>query len=338
MQKISNQKRTDAVALLNQGLSYKKIAAKLSISKSTVRNIRKSLAPARQNPRAGRPKLLSSRDEQFIIRKITSGEADTAVEARQSIEECHRIQVSADTVRRTLKNSGLRARAKVKKPYLKPQHIKARLEFANRHKDWTVEDWKRVIWSDETKINRFSSDGRKWCWKSPGKELQPNHVQPTVKFGGGSIMVWGCMTARGPGYMTKIDNGLDAELYCRILGEELQQTIEWYELDRSRLIFQHDNDPKHTAKRTLEWLQEHSIQVLEWPAQSPDLNPIEHLWDVLKRKLATYETPPSGMLELWERVEAEWNKVTEADCMGLIESMPQRVAAVIKAKGGYTKY
>ena len=80
------------------------------------------------------------------------------------------------------------------------------------------------------------------------------------------------------------------------------------------------------------------MEVLVWPAQSPDLNPIEHLWEYLKRRLAEYETPPKGILELWERVQAEWEKIEASVCQGLVESMPRRVEAVLKAKGGYTKY
>jgi hypothetical protein len=72
--------------------------------------------------------------------------------------------------------------------------------------------------------------------------------------------------------------------------------------------------------------------------QSPDLNPIEQLWTHIKRRLADYEIPPSGIIELWERVEAEWNKIEPKVCQDLIESMPRRVQAVIEAKGGYTKY
>ncbi|KIJ09617.1 hypothetical protein PAXINDRAFT_87233 [Paxillus involutus ATCC 200175] len=75
-----------------------------------------------------------------------------------------------------------------------------------------------------------------------------------------------------------------------------------------------------------------------WPAQSPDLNPIEHAWGYLKRRLAEHEHPPNGMEQLWERIEVEWNKIPAAMCQGLIESMPRRVKAVLKAKGGSTKY
>ncbi len=151
-------------------------------------------------------------------------------------------------------------------------------------------------------------------------------------------MVWGCMTANGTGYLCKIDGRMDAELYVNILNDELLQTMDFYGMDRKQVIFQQDNDPKHNSHRALKWLSSKGIQVLKWPPQSPDLNPIEHLWFHLKRRLAEYEKVPSGMIELWEHVEAEWNKITQDTCLNLIESMPQRSAAVLKAKDGYTKY
>ena len=212
------------------------------------------------------------------------------------------------------------------------------MDFAIAHKDWTVEDWKRVIWSDETKINRFGSDGRKWGWKKPGESLSDRLVEGKLKFGGGSLMMWGCFCWHGVGYACIIDGRMDKELYCMILEDDLQKSIEYYGLDRDNIIFQQDNDSKHTSGLAKQWFQDHGIDVLLWPPQSPDLNPIEHLWEILKRRLASYERAPGGILELWERVQDEWEKIDIEICQKLIESLPKRVEAVIKAKGGYTKY
>jgi hypothetical protein len=85
------------------------------------------------------------------------------------------------------------------------------------HKHWTVEDWKRVIWFDETKTNHLGSDGRKWDWKKAGEGLSDRLVSDTVKFGGGSVMVWGCMMWEGPGMASKIDGRMDGDLYVSIL-------------------------------------------------------------------------------------------------------------------------
>jgi len=86
------------------------------------------------------------------------------------------------------------------------------------------------------------------------------------------------------------------------------------------------------------WFSDNNIQVLKWPAQSPDLNPIEHLWSYLKRQLQTYSEPPKSLHELWEQVEKEWEAIPKEECRKLNESMPGRVAAVLRAQGGYTKY
>jgi hypothetical protein len=88
----------------------------------------------------------------------------------------------------------------------------------------------------------------------------------------------------------------------------------------------------------MQWFKDHDIRVLDWPAHSPDLNPIEHLWAHVKRELGKEKMPPGGMLELWDRVEKIWDGIEPKVCQDLISSMPRRIEAVLKAKGGHTKY
>ena len=92
-------------------------------------------------------------------------------------------------MRRVLKNHSFKAVTKKKKPLLAARNKKKQLAFALKYQEWTVEDWKRVIWSDETKINRIGSDGREWVWKQAGEGLIDREIKETVKFGGGNIMV-----------------------------------------------------------------------------------------------------------------------------------------------------
>jgi len=334
MKPISEETRNNILSLLDNGLSSRKITAQLGVSRATIDRIREKSRTDIQKSRGGRPTKLSATDKRRLLRKITSGKADNAVQLTRELRDVSNINISAQTVRRALKEAGLKAATKKKKPRLLPRHVRQRLDFATKYQHWTVEDWKRVIWSDETKINRLGSDGREWVWKKPGSMLTEQHVKGTVKFGGGSLMIWGCMTAQGVGYACRIDGNMNAELYTCILEDEFLQSLEYYGMEVDKVIFQQDNDPKHTSHTAQKWFKNNGVEVLDWPAQSPDLNPIEHLWQHLKQRLATYETDPISMHELWERVEAEWNRIPPQICIDLITSMPRRVAAVLKAKGG----
>ncbi len=142
----------------------------------------------------------------------------------------------------------------------------------------------------------------------------------------------------GVGYACKIDGRMDKELYVKILDKDLEASLKYYGKFQADIIFQQDNNSKHTSHLATNWLEDYGYEVLEWPAQSPDLNPIEHLWTHLKHKLAKYQKGPKGMLELWERVEKEWDAIDTAVCQNLIESMPRRIDVVIKDKGGHIKY
>ena len=213
------------------------------------------------------------------------------------------------------------------------------MDFAIAHADWTLEDWNRVIWSDETKINRIGSDGKQYMWKLQGEGISDQTTTPTVKHGGGNnLMVWGCMGWNGVEKLVEVVEIMNAEQYCKNLDDGAKKSFEKLEMEESACYFQQDNDPKHNSKRADKWFEDNNIYCMSWPAQAPDLNPIEHLWTTLKHKLNDYDEAPSGVWEIWDRAAEKWEEITEEDCQKLIRSMSRRIKAVLKAKGGHTKY
>lgn|SRR5215470_2064560 len=334
MKSLSLNTHRIIISMLENGDSCRKIAKKLDVGSSTVAEIRSQVTTPLKHNSGGHPAKLSPHDCRHLVRLIVSGKADTAPQLKRMAG----VHVSHQTIRNALKKENMGAIVKAPKPLLKVSHLKQRQEFAEKYQHWTNEDWERVIFSDEVKINRIQSDGRSWVWKKKGAPRTKQHVKQTVKHGGGSVMIWGCITMHGVGFMCRIDGTMDKFLYKEILEDHLIQTVDWYGMDRKKFIFQQDNDPKHASGLLQEWFEDNEIQVLDWPSQSPDVNCIEHLWAYLKRKLGEYETHPRSIHELWERIEVEWEKIPQEFCINLIHSMPRRIEALLKAKGGYTKY
>ena len=142
----------------------------------------------------GRVSKLSSHDRLFCVHQVTLNGKSNTVEVKKTLEFKLGKQFSTSTVRRTLNMCNFSPVVKQKKPLLRSKNIKDRLRWAQCHKYWTLDDWKRVIWSDETKINRFGSDGLRYAWKRNSESVQKQHVQQTMKHGGGSIIIRGCIT------------------------------------------------------------------------------------------------------------------------------------------------
>jgi transposase len=172
MKPISNNIHNNIISLLDNGYSARQIATQLGLSHSTVNDVRSKARPNAWKSSGGRPTKLKATDKRNLVRLVTTGKANTATQLVRELKDTTNIDVCDDTIRNVLKEAGLKAITKKKKPKLSSTHIRQRLEFAKRYQYWTAEDWKCVIWSDETKVNRLGlSDGRKWTWKRPDSTL-----------------------------------------------------------------------------------------------------------------------------------------------------------------------
>ena len=152
---ISDDTYNNILSLLEQGVSICKIADQHHISKSKIQKIRAQHLPNLTSSQGGRPTKLSAQNKYFCIREITSGCSKTSVDVRQRLEADLNIKVCDRTVRNAFREAGLAAVEKETKPMLSTPNIKARLEFAKTHQNWTIDDWKRVIWTDEKKSQSF---------------------------------------------------------------------------------------------------------------------------------------------------------------------------------------
>ncbi|KAG1410032.1 hypothetical protein G6F60_000153 [Rhizopus arrhizus] len=195
----------------------------------------------------GRPQLLNKAIKSLMKRMIILGRLKSNVEVVGYFKAiCPRLTYN------TILNA------------LKTKHGKARLDWVLAHRYWPIDNWRKVIFSKESKINFWGSNGFEFYW------------------------MWACMTSHGVGYICEIYDGrMTVSDYVLILKIELADTLDYYRLGDGDFIFQHDNDPKHTAKITTTYLKEEAkYPVLPWPSQLPDLNPIKHIWRHLKLKLA----------------------------------------------------
>jgi transposase len=193
MRPITRQARTVILDLLKTGKSTRKIAEVVHVDQKTVCNVRRESGVALPAVPRGRPRALTAKTERFIERNVELRRVLTASDTRRHLIGHELINVSDNTVCRAFSRRKLHARIQRKVPMLTREHMHQRLDFAKKFKSWTFENWKRVIWSDETKICVFGSEGRRYYWKRRGSPMLNHHFRPTKKFGGGAIFLWGCI-------------------------------------------------------------------------------------------------------------------------------------------------
>ena len=208
-------------------------------------------------------------------------------------------------------------------------------KFTTKYVNKDSQFWNNILYSYESKFEIFGKRKPPKIWRTKNDEFNEKCVSNTIKHGGGSVMVWGCMSAAAVGNLVFIESTMNKEDYLQILRENIAPSVEKLALAQN-WIFQHDNDPKHTSKLVKEWLLYRTPKTLDHPPQSPDLNPIEHLWEHLDRQIR--KRTISSKTDLKKAITEEWYKITSDVTKKPVESMPRRLNAVLKAKGKQTKY
>lgn len=285
--------------------------------------------------RSGRPSKLTHREKRDILKTVKLNPRITAAKIQENVKEKFGKEIHEDTLRKIVKKAGYHSRVARRKPHISETNKKKRMDFANKFISKPPEFWEQVLFSDESKFCIFGIKGRKLVWRKNGTALDKQNLFPTVKHGGGGVMVWGCMAANGVGNLVFIDSIMDQRVYMDILKTNLKQSAQKLGLGDD-FWFQQDNDPKHTAHNIKLWLLYNTKNQLQSPPQSPDLNPIELLWDLLERKIRQHHITSKEMLK--NVISEEWGKISTEETKKLVLSMPKRLSEVLYRKGYPTSY
>lgn len=323
-------------ALKKEGKSLRSIAQQVGCSKTAVANTlalwksTKSVKGKRKN--CGRKKKLTAREFRKIVTTVKRDRRSTSKELALEVQKSSGKIVGSSTVRRLLYRYGLKGRIARRKPFISAVNRQKRLKFAKDHSHWTVADWKRVIWTDEKKFNSKGSDGKRYVRRTKDEEFSLPCLQGTTKSQEAGIMMWAAFSAAGVGPIVKLKGKVNATCYIGMLQKNFLSFAE-SELPLNH-IFMQDNAPIHTASTTRTWFHDNKIAVLQWPPQSPDLNPIENLWAVVAKRAAELRK----QMKLERAVVTAWKEISQKECMQLVASMPKRCQEVIKRLGYPTHY
>lgn len=301
------------------------IARILKLNARTVRRYKAAYqkkVPMDKVGKMGRPRKMTPAVKRQILANVRDKPhlSSTEIAREVSTEENN---ISARSARLYLQYRQFTKKKPRNVPRLTQKHIEARLSWAKENLN---KDWSKVFFSDESFVQLFSNSLQYWT-KKGGVIENPQNKDRT------KVMFWAGFSVNFKSEIVFVDGTLTGEKYRGIVEKHVTPVLGRSKRCSARrgYTFQQDNDPKHTSKVVKEYLEDCSFSVMKWPACSPDLNPIENLWAIVKRKVA--KRFPTTKLMLREYLIEEWAKVPRSTLENLVRSMPKRVNAVITNEG-----
>ena len=269
-------------------LNSTEIGTKVDRAPSTIRSyLKKRRTHGYQNlPRSGRPSKISERGFRMLKRYVRRNRTHNY----KTVQANTLSNVSIRTIRRKLRKVlNMRKWLAKNRPRLTEEHARKRLQWAEKVKDWTAEDWAKVGWSDECSVEKDKDPRQVWVFRTPEEKWLPETVKPKKTGRSVSLMVWGSFAGgiKGPFLIFDgVGGSITGQYYLEQMQEVLPRFMEYVAdtLDADT-IFMQDNAPIHKAEIVRNWLQEQDFTVMDWPPYSLNLNPIEHAWPMLKAAL-----------------------------------------------------
>ena len=287
--------------------------------------------------RSGRPRETTEKEN---INIAATSVINHYLTPQQILKELD-LNISMRTVDRRLQEAGLFGRVTLKKRAFDEEEKKKRLAFAEGYKHWEEREWDRVLFADESIIQGEGGckGGRQWIRRARGtvealKSENVHHKLPHPK----QLNIWACFSASGLGYCYIYNGILNAKAFVHILDTHLLPSADllFTESPRQQWYLLQDNAPTHSAHITHKWLHDHGITCVDFPPYSPDLNPIENLWQHIEKRVE--ERAPSTVEELQDVIAEEWKNIPIELLTKLAHSMHKRCLAVIAVCGDHIHF
>ncbi|KFM65888.1 Transposable element Tc1 transposase, partial [Stegodyphus mimosarum] len=247
---------------------------------------------------SGPRNVTSARDDRHLVRMARTDRTASSRQLAALWSIATGVSLCASSIRRRLLQCGLRARTPLYRIPLTHDHRRLRLQWANQHRDWRA-DWQHVVFSDESRFNLWYHDGRIRVRRYAGERHLPECIIERHSGRTPGVMVWGAIAYHRRSQLLRIVGNLNSNRYIR---EVLQPEAVPFLQSLPGAVFQQDNARPHTARIVKSFFAAQQVQLLPWPACSPDMSPIEHVWDVIGRRLARDPRPVASADELWNLI------------------------------------